>query len=285
LTLPVEASESAHPKGNEVTIPAAAKQDARQIGEGMIFPALVENQQALGQILLVCEHAANHFPDAWGNLGLSAAERQAHIAYDPGALELARGLSRHLDAVLVHAQVSRLIYDLNRAPDQPGAMPARSEIHDVPGNQHISADQRAARTAAIYAPFHAGLHGVIADRIARGVSPVIITIHSFTPLYFGKPRTVEFGVIHDADPTLALAICDAARSLPLQTELNAPYSAADGVTHTLRLHATPYGLPNAMLEIRNDLIDTRAKAHAMAAMLAPVLNMGLVEIQRQAKAS
>jgi predicted N-formylglutamate amidohydrolase len=68
------------------------------------------------------------------------------------------------------------------------------------------------------------------------------------------------------------------------TELNAPYSAADDVTHTLRVAATPYGLQNAMLEIRNDLIATAEAQEAMAEMLAPVLNMGLVEIQRQAKA-
>ena len=50
------------------------------------------------------------------------------------------------------------------------------------------------------------------------------------------------------------------------------------------LHATPYGLPNVMLEIRNDLIATPEAEQKMADMLAPVLNMGLAEIQKQAKA-
>ena len=74
-------------------------------------------------------------------------------------------------------------------------------------------------------------------------------------------------------------------STNLLADLNEPYSAADDVTHTLRVMATPYGLPNAMLEVRNDLIATAAAQDAMAEILAPVLNMGLVEIQRQAKAS
>ena len=43
------------------------------------------------------------------------------------------------------------------------------------------------------------------------------------------------------------------------------------VTHSLRLHALPYGLYNAMLEIRNDLIDRPDTQDAMAARLAPVL--------------
>ncbi len=125
----------------------------------------------------------------------------------------------------------------------------------------------------------------LSRRIALGLRPVVITIHSFTPVYFGKPRAVEFGIIHDADPSLAVAIHQAALTTPLMAALNEPYSAADDVTHTLRVAATPYGLPNAMLEIRNDLIATPRAVDDMADQLAPVLNMGLVEIQRQAKAS
>jgi predicted N-formylglutamate amidohydrolase len=250
------------------------------------FPPVVENEAAGGRIVLVCEHASNTIPARWGDLGLDAATRRAHIAWDPGALDLARGLARRLDSVLVHAPASRLVYDLNRPPDAPGAMPAKSELHEVPGNAGIDAAERLARTEALYLPWAAGLHGLIARRIALGLRPVIVTIHSFTPVYFGQPRRVEFGVIHDADPALAVAIHAAAlRMTRLQAALNAPYSAADGVTHTLRVQATPYGLPNAMLEIRNDLIADAAAAAAMADQLAPVINMGVVEIQRQAKAS
>jgi predicted N-formylglutamate amidohydrolase len=250
------------------------------------FPPMIENASAKGRIILVCEHASNAIPARWGDLGLTADQRQDHIAWDPGALLVAQGLMRRLDAVLIHAPVSRLVYDCNRAPDMKGSMPARSEVHDIPGNSAISAAERLARTEAIYLPWTDALHGLIARRIALGLAPVIVTMHSFTPIYFGKPRAVEFGIIHDADPSLAVAIHGAALSATnLRAEINQPYSAADDVTHTLRLHATPYGLPNAMLELRNDLIATDAACEAMAETLAPVLNMGLVEIQRQAKAS
>lgn len=249
------------------------------------FAPVIENEAARGRVVLVCEHASNAFPAPWGDLGLSADARQAHIAWDPGALGLARGLMTRLDAVLVHAPVSRLVYDCNRAPDMPGAMPARSEVYDVPGNIAVSPAERKARTEAVYLPFHDALHGLLMRRVALGLRPVLVTVHSFTPVYFGRPRSVEFGVIHDADAALALAICDAAaRMTRLNAQLNAPYSAADDVTHTLRVNATPYGLPNAMLEIRNDLIADAAAQQAMAALLAPVINMGVAEIQKQAKA-
>ena len=250
------------------------------------FQPIIENEAATGRLVLVCEHASNAFPAPWGDLGLTPEQRNAHIAWDPGALEVAKGLMRRLDAVLIHAPATRLIYDLNRASDMKGAMPAKSEIHDIPGNAVISAQDRLARTEALYLPWANALHNLIARRIALGLRPVIVTIHSFTPVFHGRPRAVEFGVIHDADAALAVAINDAARILTrLNAQLNAPYSAADDVTHTLRVHATPYGLPNAMLEIRNDLIADSAAADAMAETLAPVINMGLTEIQKQAKAS
>lgn len=243
------------------------------------FPARIENPDAAGRIVLVCEHASNAFPAPWGDLGLTPAQQMAHIAWDPGALGVAQGLAQRLNSALVHAPVSRLIYDCNRAPDMPGAMAPRSELHDIPGNAAITPAQRAARTAAVYVPFHAGLHRLLAARLALGLSPVMVTIHSFTPVYLGQHRTVEFGVIHDADAILAQAVLAAALARTgLRAELNAPYSAADDVTHTLRLQATPYGLANVMLEIRNDLIATPAAQAAMADLLAPVLVQALATL-------
>jgi predicted N-formylglutamate amidohydrolase len=153
-------------------------------------------------------------------------------------------------------------------------------VHEVPGNAVISAEERLARTRAVYLPFQTAVHALIAERIALGRRPAVITVHSFTPVYFGQPRDVEFGVIHDADDRLARAIvAEAEARTDLSCGLNAPYSAADDVTHTLRLQATPYGLANAMLEIRNDLIATPADEAAMADRLAPVLAAALARMK------
>ncbi len=237
----------------------------------------IENGDAAGAVVLVCEHASNAFPPPWDDgLGLDADQRTAHIAWDPGALGVARGLAQELGAALIHATASRLIYDLNRPPHSPGAMPARSEIHDIPGNADLSPDQRLARARAHYIPFHAALAELLACRLAQGRQPVLITVHSFTPVYFGQPRAVEFGVIHDADDRLARAI--AARDCGLLTRLNEPYSAADGVAHMLARHATPLGLPHAMLEIRNDLIATPQAQAEMAARLAPAIRAAINEV-------
>ncbi|MFC2967756.1 N-formylglutamate amidohydrolase [Acidimangrovimonas pyrenivorans] len=243
------------------------------------FTARVENRDARGRIVLVCEHASNAFPDVFGTLGLSNELQSAHIAWDPGALGLARGLARRLDALLVHAPVSRLVFDCNRPPNASGAITPQSEMYPVPGNAGLAPEGRLSRVEAVYLPFQNGLHSEIARRLTRGPAPVIVTVHSFTPSWFGTPRDVELGIIHDEDPRYATAVLAEARARTrLKTELNAPYSAADGVTHTLRLQAQPYGLANVMLEIRNDLIADAEAEEAMAEMLAPVLEAALAAV-------
>ena len=245
-------------------------------------PVSVSRADARSDIVLVCEHAAHRLPRALGTLGLSPDARRAHIAWDPGALGVARGLSQRLQATLVAATVSRLAYDLNRPPDSPQAMPAQSEVFTIPGNADLSPEDRIARTEAVYLRFHAALHGVIARRLASGRRPVLVTVHSFTPVWFGTPRATELGVIHDVDDRLARIVADlAAATTGLRVALNDPYSAADGVTHTLRLHATPYRLPHVMLELRNDLIATPDAQADMVQRLVPVLTASLARLAGQ----
>lgn len=242
------------------------------MGKATEFAAIVEGADAPSRIVLVCEHAANTFPEPWGTLGLPAAEQRAHIAWDPGALALARGLAARLQACLVHAPVSRLIHDLNRMPGADAGMPATSEVFEIPGNRKIGPKDRADRVARVWVPFHRDLQSVIAQRMAIGPAPVVVTVHSFTPIWHGEARDVELGVIHDADDSYARAVLAAAHAMTdMRAELNMPYSSADGVTQLLRLHAVPYGLPHAMLEIRNDLIADDVAQRAMAERLAPVL--------------
>lgn len=235
-------------------------------------------------VVVICEHASNALPVDWpalgGDLDLDVKARAAHVAWDIGALGLSRELAVRLapacgGAVLVHAPLSRLVYDLNRAPDHPGAMPERSEMFDIPGNRGLTPAQKLARTRALYLPFHETLRAEIATLTARGRRPALIAVHSFTPVFHGARREVEFGVIHDDDTTLTDAVMDAAPGSGLVTRLNEPYSAAGEVTHTIRLHATPLKLHNTMLEIRNDLIATPRGQADIANRIAPVLERAL----------
>lgn len=233
--------------------------------------AQVVNAEGRAPVCLVCEHASSAIPSSLGDLGLAGEDRLSHAVWDLGAEALARDLSRRLDAPLVLARVSRLVYDCNRPPERADSTPERTEAIDVPGNRGLSESERAARTREIYDSFHATL-----SRMLDGFSgpPALVTVHSFTPTWHGTPRATELGLLHDDDPRLAIAML-AAADTALRTELNKPYSAADGVTHTLARHGTARGLPNVMIEVRNDFLTDEARVARVGAILDGMLTAGL----------
>jgi predicted N-formylglutamate amidohydrolase len=228
--------------------------------------AALHNPDGRGPVLIVCEHAACDMPAGYGALGLPEALRKSHIAWDPGAFDVSCHLSRHLDAPLVAGAASRLLFDCNRPPDAADAIPQRSELFDIPGNRDLSEADRAERVRRFHDPFQQ----VLTEALARfEAPPVLVTIHSFTPIYLGARRAVEIGVLHDRDDRLARAmLANAVRHNGLNIKENDPYGPADGVTHTLKKYALAAGLLNVMLEIRNDLVATAAQQQAIAAMLA-----------------
>jgi len=220
--------------------------------EGQESPAVLVNGGGRSPYMLVCEHASNRLPRALGTLGLAESDLQRHIAWDIGAEQVARLLSRLIDAPLMLQRYSRLAYDCNRPPDSADAMPEISETTPIPGNRQLSPADRLARISEIYRPFHAAIADLLDGRAAAGARSMVVTIHSFTPVYKGTPRAVELGILHDRDPSLAAKLIT---SFPTVTaRLNQPYGPEDGVLHTLNLHAAPRGLPHAMIEMRNDLI-------------------------------
>ncbi|MBB3607387.1 N-formylglutamate amidohydrolase [Rhizobium sp. BK602] len=236
----------------------------------------VERPDGKSPIFIVCEHASRTLPEHFGDLGLSEEALSSHIAWDPGALAVARKMSASLDATLVHQRFSRLIYDCNRPPESPGAMPETSEIYTIPGNQHLRPADRQARTQSLYLPFHGRIETLLKDRVAKGRETVIVTVHSFTPVYNGKPRAVELGILHDDDRWMADRMLAAAAEAPLyRTERNQPYGPEDGVTHTLKLHGIANGLHNVMIEVRNDLIVDDVGQGVMADYLTGLIQNSL----------
>ncbi|NVK32485.1 MAG: N-formylglutamate amidohydrolase [Gammaproteobacteria bacterium] len=206
-------------------------------------------------IVIVCEHASNRIPEQLCNLGLDEAARLSHAAWDPGAFGVASVMRDQLSAVLVGSGVSRLVYDCNRPPEALSAIPTKSEIYDIPGNVDLTAVARQARIDRVYRPFESALSNVIHGH--RDTLRLMVTVHSFTPVYYGAQRDVEIGVLHGEDPKFAELMMQAIpASNVFDVRLNEPYSAQDGVAHTLDLHGARNDLANVMIEIRNDLIQT-----------------------------
>jgi predicted N-formylglutamate amidohydrolase len=229
-----------------------------------------------GPALILCEHASNHIPARYDGLGLDPQDRESHAAWDPGALAVARHLSDALNSPLIASAVSRLVYDCNRPPEAASAMPAKSELIDVPGNQNLTKAQRQERVDTVYTPFCTA----VTTQISAQKPKILITMHSFTPVYYGKPRACEIGILHDADTRLADTMLANANLTPhLRVERNVPYGPEDGVTHSLKLHGLGHSLPNVMVEIRNDLIATPDQQKTIAGDLLHMIQPFLTGLE------
>jgi predicted N-formylglutamate amidohydrolase len=224
---------------------------------GAIGAVAVENRGGAGGFVIVCDHASNRFPPEFGFLGLSPADLDAHIAWDPGALGVARNLSRLLDAPLVYGTVLRLILDCNRPLDAPDLIAPISESTPIPGNAALVESERRRRIAAIHEPFHRAVDEVVEGRLNAGRATTLIAVHSFTPVYRGVPRPWEIGILFDRSRRLADVLITGLEADGLNVGVNQPYSPADRVYYTLSRHAEARGLDCAMIEIRNDLVRTQ----------------------------
>lgn len=241
-------------------------------GDGTTEPVLVSRREGRSNFVVVCDHASNFVPAAYASLGLSAAELGRHIAWDPGAVEVARILSALLDAPLVESRMSRLVVDCNRAPDAPDLIAGSSETTAIPGNAAVSAEERRRRVALAHAPYHAALDELVDQRLAAGQRVMLVSIHSYTPVYCGVARPWHVGVVHDEDERLSAPLLAALHAVPgLVVGDNQPYSPADRVYYTLERHGRARGLPCVMIEIRNDLISGTAGQHLWGERLAAIL--------------
>ncbi len=224
-------------------------------------------------LLFLCDHAANALPPDHGTLGLPADAFATHIASDIGAAEVTRTLAAAFGAPAVLARWSRLLIDLNRGEDDPTLVMKLSDGSIIPGNRHAGAQEIARRIALYHAPYHAA----IAGEITRLGLPVLLSIHSFTPLWKGFARPWEIGVLWDRDGRLARPLIAECARAGFAVGDNEPY---DGELENdcLYRHGTMRGLPHVLIEIRQDLIGDAAAARNFAARLKPILDRALAAL-------
>jgi predicted N-formylglutamate amidohydrolase len=232
-------------------------------------PFEIVNPGGAANALLVCDHASNRLPRRLGGLGLTHDQMQEHIAWDPGAAEVARGLAARLDASLILGGYSRLAIDLNRPLGSPDLIPAESDGVPIPGNQALRQPERVARIVALFLPYHRA----IAQWLDAHPDPALrlISLHSFTPRLAGQSRPWPIGLAYGRDPRLAQQL---RRALTRQADLlvgdNEPYGIEDTHDFTLPTHGERRGIPHVMIEIRQDGLRTQPQVAGWVERLAQV---------------
>jgi len=235
-------------------------------------PVIELGRQGKSNFVIVVDHASRRIPRALSDLGLPAAELQRHIAWDIGALEVARRMAAALDAPLVAQNYSRLVIDCNRDPSAATSIPTVGEAIEIPGNKGLRADEVAARRAEIFDPYHAHVRALLDERAAAGRPTILVAQHSMTDIFKGVRRKMHAAVLYNRDRRFAGLVLDQLRSEPaLLIGDNEPYFVSDDTDYTVPHHGEARGLPHVEIEIRQDLITDDAGQDEWARCLTRVL--------------
>jgi len=226
-------------------------------------------------LILICDHAVNAIPAAYGTLGLEPKELERHIAYDIGALAVMKGVAQALGVPAIFAKFSRLLIDVNRGLDDPTLIMRISDGAIVPGNRRLDEAERAKRVRVYYEPYHLAIDKMIETCTAAGVPPVLLSIHSFTDSWKGVPRPWDAAILWDRDHRFAVPMLEALRAeRGFLVGENEPY---DGklAGDCMWQHGTRRGLAHTIIEVRQDLVRSaegqRAWAQRIAAAAKAVL--------------
>ena len=234
-------------------------------------PFVIRNPEATSPILLVCDHASLRFPSSLGTMGLDPAARRCHLALDIGAGALTELLSESLGVTAVLCQYSRLIVDCNRQLMDPGAFLEFGDGVVVPGNRNLHQDEKDARANEIYWPYHRAVDAQIERLGEQGIKPVLISIHSFTPVMNGESRTWEMGILWDQDRVTAEIFVRDLREAGYLVGDNEPYSGKAPQDFTIDHHAERINLPHVGIEIRQDLIHHDDGVQTVASVMHKVI--------------
>ena len=225
------------------------------LGGADVPPVLEDNAAGRSPFLLTCDHYGRLIPRVLGDLGLPADELTRHIAWDVGIAGVADALSKQLDAHLIAQRYSRLVIDCNRPPGAPGSIPRISEATVIPANEGLTRDATELRRRAVFDPYHRRIAEVIEERLRDSIPTVLVSLHSFTPVYAGIARPWHIGTLYHRDTRLPQLLLKQLRAeADLVVGDNEPYAVSDETDYTIPVHGEARGLMNTGIEIRQDLI-------------------------------
>jgi predicted N-formylglutamate amidohydrolase len=235
---------------------------------------------AIANLLLVCDHARNAVPPEIGDLGLPREDMMRHIAWDVGARGVTLGLAARLGAGAVLSTFSRLVIDPNRGEDDPTLLMKLYDGSIIPANRHVDAAEIERRKAAYHRPYHAAIREALEGIVESGRTPVLVSMHSYTPQFKGRPlRPWHVGLLWDKDDRLLKPLLARLRAEPdLVVGDNEPYTGQlEG--DCMWQHGTKRGFPHVLIEIRNDLIEGPDQQADWAARLAPMIRGAIEDLK------
>jgi predicted N-formylglutamate amidohydrolase len=236
----------------------------------------VLRRDAKGPFVILCDHASNHIPAELNRLGLDPPDLARHIAWDIGAAGVARELTYLLDSTAILCGTSRLVVDCNRHPGAVDLIPEVSDGTAIPGNRNLTEQAKHSRIDRWFTPYHNEIEAVLDAR----VKPLVLSIHSMTPVLAGVPRPWQISLSSHTDRSIVDPLLAALRRPgDITVGDNQPYDLDPAFDYSVPFHAMRSHLPYLQIEFRQDEVaDAKGQAawaRRLAAALPSVLPISL----------
>ena len=204
-------------------------------------------------IFVTAEHAGVKVPKQLRQLGLPVEELKRHIGWDIGVDGVAREMHRILGLPTLLGRFSRLLVDLNRAPESSACIRESSDGTAVPANRRMSAKSKTDRIEWFHKPYHEACSALI-----RAIQPkALLSIHSYTPKLRvdGFDRPWHCAVLYGRAWGLARECIEYLESVGnFIVGDNMPYRIGTSGMYTLPVHGDEIDIPMIVVEIRQDLV-------------------------------
>ncbi|MFZ1806959.1 MAG: N-formylglutamate amidohydrolase [Cyclobacteriaceae bacterium] len=148
-------------------------------------------------LLITCEHAGNIVPEKYRALFINAENAlNSHEGWDPGAWNITQYLGHQLKVAPVDCQATRLLIEVNRSLHSTQLFSRYTS--------HLSDNEKDVLIKEFYNPYRESVE----LKIEQLKKPILhLSIHSFTPIYQGKERKVELGLLYDPDRPSEYQFC------------------------------------------------------------------------------
>lgn len=204
------------------------------------------------------------------------AENRRHEACDWGMAPLFEAIQkRSNDYCMLSSEISRLVVDLNRIPAMIIYEGSSETGEDIPGNQKLAEDHVQTRIEKFYNPYHDALSKILADTKEKFGRVIWLDLHSFTPIWQGRPRKTGVGTLKLVKNDYTLKIEELlegafkemfAPDLPYDLSLS-PHREINAGSHAGDKHGVDY----FGIEIRNDLVSSEKQIDIMAETLIDII--------------
>jgi len=232
----------------------------------------IHGKPGLASVLVICEHASNRVPSPLQSTDTDRPALLSHWGWDVGVREVGRQVIEDLSASGVMARFTRLVCDANRDPLQGTFIRSHIEHRPLSFNQDLSDVEVDRRIETYHHAYHQAVHDMVADRKALGGRFLLLSIHSFTPVWGHGVRELDFGVLFSLYDDLAAQLAEQLRMGGFLVGLNQPYSAADGLAYSVERHGQAHRVPFLELEINQALLGSTMQARAIGRELSQALS-------------